>query len=1592
MDTTEKVEEQQPELQLPTETNGTWKNPGITVQEQIERIESGDLADKVAEMNALDAQEEQNAALIEQQQQQNQGFLPDNPIELVKETAKAAYGGATDAVESVGSTLDLAGDTIKTVLHNAQGIPLSVEEGNVGLEGYKPEPIRYLDVPRRFEVENESGLGNLARGMVEFGLLIKATAMTGGVLAPGLLGTGTRAVALNRAVGSGLLKSAKASKFAPLSGFAKSGPGTRIIKFLPKGARIGGEGAIADAISSSSDYANLANLVHEYIPWFPFAEWLAVDPDKDNPYTARLKTVLAGGGANLVFAGLLGFARGRFAAIKARKAGKSLDESNLIGNAVKDETIRQEIRQEIETRKTLGDQDIEDGKGISSNPRKDWILKHLPEGQRSLYTYLTEGNLPETRGNSLFFHGAAKGLKGDFPYINKGERRWTDENVFGDGFYTTDDLTVAFKNRVPTKGLVHELDDAGKPRVVYQTNEIAPVQFFDADKKWAWDDQSPEVNIFKQFELYNYKTDKYEPAWITQGEMSYSELVDKIKDSTIYPREEVTPLLNNIDVSLQELGYGGLTYKGRISKRDHTVKVYWDPENQIEINRLDSEDYGLGGGGPDASPDGSAPRMAKIAELEEVAEANAKAAGDPWIDELDDSASNAGRDPSPTPDRNPNKFNESEKTVLPDDQRSVKDRVTNIIGENLESRKRTGIARSDSMLLNERQIRRLSKGNPELRKYLIKISEAVADQVWESTQNSFSYKDVQNHFIEKAADMYSRVELEGAQGIRNYFLQNKDNKYVFMYDGVEIVTGNASDKVALEMVIETLTRKAALIAQGSIELPDGISKQRAAINTQEAASVAMLEYKKISYMMGSEFAKLGIRRDATILPKDAIKKINKDLKNIELEEKVYNDEIMRLLAANEPQMIKDLQELYWYTNGDVKTMSDLREFLRSSVTGGRFKGKNIRARWRTEAATGMYNSILSGPSTPSNAILGTNLIGILRPFQEYLGGMMWGKKKDMVIAAAQINAMGEAFAEGLKLFKHNWEIGMAKKPQTYTGKFDIEADAAEWNRLYEFNQRYGTDIEKQAYAFTNVLVQANQSPWFKYPQLLMGSGDAMARTIIGRYHMRLQAATDAIESGIDLDDVVGFAAKQDEIYRKKIFAKNKHDQWVVRDSAAMMAGDETALTRPLQGSLEGLEKLRNITGMRFFFPFVRTGANAINLTWQHSPLARFHGKWKDIMAGDPKLLQERYGIRPQDIPQAQALMKGRMASGTMLMGLAWMMASTGNMYGTLPEDKETRDLWKLRGIKPMSFKIGNVYVSYAKLEPFNTLLATAANIANYQHVLGEDTRDDMLEKLQFMAGAILVDKSMLAGVSDLAEIFSANTGQEQLLRVAAKLGRAQFFPYAGLSRQLGDIMDANEKEAQGFWATMIRRDVGFKSMLPNKYDIYNKDRSGVPFRADQTNPWMKWFNMLNYFPVTWSDYDQVKENLRYMQYNLPEVMRQWKGEDLTPKEMSQLQEILSKSNLRARLEKLMRPGGKWERDVKRYRELDLTASKGYRLQDQDFYRDVHKIHMDEKKKALLQLKTLNPELWSRIKLRNYKKVRGQQGDFEDIQRLLALPK
>ena len=79
----------------------------------------------------------------------------------------------------------------------------------------------------------------------------------------------------------------------------------------------------------------------------------------------------------------------------------------------------------------------------------------------------------------------------------------------------------------------------------------------------------------------------------------------------------------------------------------------------------------------------------------------------------------------------------------------------------------------------------------------------------------------------------------------------------------------------------------------------------------------------------------------------------------------------------------------------------------------------------------------------------------------------------------------------------------------------------------------------------------------------MGAGDSIARTIIGRYEMRMRAAREAIEEGVDLKDVTKVCQRSmEENFRtRSVFSRKMSTvRFVGNDKAAKMAGDEAAMT------------------------------------------------------------------------------------------------------------------------------------------------------------------------------------------------------------------------------------------------------------------------------------------------------------------------------------------------------------------------------------------------------------------------------------------------
>ena len=171
-----------------------------------------------------------------------------------------------------------------------------------------------------------------------------------------------------------------------------------MISFIPKGAnlgRIAAEGSIADLISTSSETANIANLVDDFAPFIPLSQALAVDPEKDGSWLARMKTITAGAGVNLLGHFLGGYVKAAYRAVKEVKAGKTVDQANLIANKQLADDMEKGFEIDGENMDRLAADAKAQGYGLSGKDnRLEYIEKHLEIEDAKEYKALIEGKDP----------------------------------------------------------------------------------------------------------------------------------------------------------------------------------------------------------------------------------------------------------------------------------------------------------------------------------------------------------------------------------------------------------------------------------------------------------------------------------------------------------------------------------------------------------------------------------------------------------------------------------------------------------------------------------------------------------------------------------------------------------------------------------------------------------------------------------------------------------------------------------------------------------------------------------------------------------------------------------------------------------------------------------------------------------------------------------------------------------------------------------------------------------------------------------------------------------------------------------------------
>jgi hypothetical protein len=186
--------------------------------------------------------------------------------------------------------------------------------------------------------------------------------------------------------------------------------------------------------------------------------------------------------------------------------------------------------------------------------------------------------------------------------------------------------------------------------------------------------------------------------------------------------------------------------------------------------------------------------------------------------------------------------------------------------------------------------------------------------------------------------------------------------------------------------------------------------------------------------------------------------------------------------------------------------------------------------------------------------------------------------------------------------------------------------------------------------------------------------------------------------------------------------------------AAVDASRYQTFTNPLEGKVtKALSKSTN-PAIRLIVPFVRTPTNILKFTFERTPLAFALKSVREDIAG---------GGARRDLALA------RISMGSMVMATLATLSAEGYITGGGPSDKGLRQYKYNQGWQPYSFKIGDEYYSYGRLEPLGMLIGLSADFTEIAGEMSEPERDKYAAMIVTAISKNIMSKTWLRGLSEV---------------------------------------------------------------------------------------------------------------------------------------------------------------------------------------------------------------------------------------------------
>ena len=773
----------------------------------------------------------------------------------------------------------------------------------------------------------------------------------------------------------------------------------------------------------------------------------------------------------------------------------------------------------------------------------------------------------------------------------------------------------------------------------------------------------------------------------------------------------------------------------------------------------------------------------------------------------------------------------------------------------------------------------------------------------------------------------------------DYFAKQDFSSDADMYNWV------SKNVVAADLVIGSLLREVRDLGIAGREIADiadlgDIDGPASAI--VDKIMVGLTEVKRSRILASDKLRDLNLGNQAR----------NKLVKDTLAEEVTKSRESIKTILnlagkSADDDVMKALFEVF-STMKDVNSLDDFDAWARKTLRGGDIDGKIRTGVVIKELQGVMVHSILSGPKTSMRAIMGTSTATFLRPLSTAIGATLQypfsGDSATIKASMSSLNAMMQAIPESFDLFKTKLNSYWSGDMSTIKTRFsEINRGDERWELLRRWSESEQATIGDQvAFKIGNIARRMNDSSLLTYSTKIMAATDDAFTYLLGRAKAReksMRYALDLQGKGTLGEITPDVLRTYDDKFYGEIFDANGN----ILDEAVNFAKREVTLTQDLTGFAKGLNDVfESAPWAKPFFLFARTGVNGIALTAKHTPGFNFLVKeFNDIAFADITDLSgvAKYGINTaEELANAKALQTGRLAMGSGVIMMANWAFMSGNLTGNGPTDRQKRQMWIDSGWQPRSIKLGDVWVKYDSMEPFNQILSTIADVGDHSQLMGEEWTEKQLLSTALVVGQGVASKSYLAGMQQFVDLFAGRRGQTERI-VAGLLNNT--VPLAGLRNELGNLFTPHMRELGS----------GIDQAIRNRNKI-SENLTGDPLAVK--------YDMLNGQPI--KDYDfmtrmfnmfsPVQFNLdqgpgRQLLYNSGYDMRMSTyyspdGYDLSdsPEIRSMFQKAIGDTNLELKLNKLAeRP------DVQQsLRLMQANIKAGIRDHDALTYKHVQLIH------------------------------------------------